>query len=61
MSKISIFAATILALAIQVHAANAGLVGMPLNLRAAAVDAGVVSPSWRPNTSRAAADPIIEC
>jgi hypothetical protein len=65
MSKISIFVATIISLAIQVHAANAGFVGMPLNLRAAvgAVEADMMSRSYQTDTDyfRAAPDLIIEC
>jgi hypothetical protein len=62
MSKISIFAATMMSLAIQVHAANAGFVGMPLNLRSAAVEAGILSRTHQPATNfHAAPDVIIDC
>lgn len=61
MSKISIFVAMIISLAIQVHAANAGFVGMPLMLQKA-VDAVAPQP-YQSDTNyfRAAPDLIIEC
>lgn len=65
MSKISIFAATMIALAIQAHAANAGFVGMPLALQKSvdAVEAGMASQPYQSDTNyfRAAPDLIIEC
>jgi hypothetical protein len=65
MSRISIFAATIIALAVQVHAANAGFVGMPLNLQKAvgAAEAGMASEPYQSDTNgfRIAPDLIIYC
>ena len=63
MSKISIFAATIISLAIQLHAANAGFVGMPLTLQKAVDAAGMVSQPYQSDTNyfRATPDLIIEC
>ena len=59
MSKISIFAATIFSLSIQIHAANAGFVGMPLNLRAAVGDAGMVLRSHQPDADGVRPTPIV--
>jgi hypothetical protein len=65
MSKISIFVGTIISLAIQVHAANAGFVGMPLTLQKSvdAFEADMAPQPYQSDTNyfRAAPDLIIEC